>query len=255
MLPIYGKEKDFLQNSPHPLPSAFDMMISFAAERKILLRDEVIRAMRSVDREAFLLPCFAQITSIDEKDAQMATMYALLGFPAPIWVDPDGEVTNSTAVPLVATMISEGLQAPGRTRALIIGSGCGFAPAIVSTLGFGSVVGIEIRSGLAATAQQTLKDNGFNGVQIVSGDAADWVKKHWRTFDMAISFAAIPDDPSGRGALRTFFGSLNEGGVLVTPFGPPEHCPITVFTQGSQEGDIQSRIVLPNTAFTPFITP
>lgn len=201
MLPYYEKEKLFLQDLRHPLPSAFDIMISFAADHGIPLRDEVMGVMRSVDREVFLLPCFAQITEIDEQNAQKATMAALLGYPAPIWVDQDGEVINSTAVPFVAAMISEGLQAPGRSRALIIGSGCGFAPAIAWILGFGSVVGIEIRPGLAALSKQTLKKNGFRGVEIVSADAADWVKNHRRTFDMAISFAAIPDDFSGREAL------------------------------------------------------
>lgn len=252
MLPYYEAGKSVLLNLRHPLPSILSLVESYAVEHGISLRGEVVNAIGSIDREVFLRPCFAGITDIDEEDALSATGNALIGMPTLILKNPDGTFIHSTDVAIMAVMISKGLQAPGRSRALIIGSGCGYAPAIASKLGFGSVVGIELRPGLAATGRQTLKKNGFRGVEIVSADAADWVKNHRRTFDMAISFAAIPDDFSGREALQTFCGSLNEGGVLVTPYGPPEDCPVTLFTQG---GDSTAHIILPNTAFTPFITP
>lgn len=255
MLPYYEAGKSVLLNLRHPLPSILSLVESYAVERGISLRSGVADAIGSVNRETFFLPCFAGITDIDEEDALSATGNALIGMPTPILKNPDGTFIHSTDVAIMAVMISEGLQAPGRSRALIIGSGCGYAPAIISKVGFGSIIGIELRPGLAAISRQTLKDNNFSGVQIVSANAAHWVRNHGERFDMAISFAAIPNDYNGDRALQIFLDHLSKDGVLVTPYGPPEHCPMTIFTQGSAQGNPTSRIILHDTAFTPFITP
>ncbi len=245
MLPAYKKENE-LWAAVGQRPD----WVANALKLGLVIDPTVEQVMRTIDRDIFILPFFEQLNTIDETTAREAAMFTVMGLTAPIGIG-DALFINSTALPFDATMITEGLKTPRRQRVLVIGSGCGYVPAVLSKLGFAEIDGVEIREDFADMSAQILASNGYPLVTIHHANAAEWIKQQDAPFDLMISFAAIPSDDEGGKVLQGFLDHLSPQGLLITPHGEPDYCPITVF---SKDSGIQGGYVLiPEAEFTPFV--
>lgn len=95
-------------------------------------------------------------------------------------------------------------------RVLEVGAGCGYAAAVYGQVA-AEVVAVEIRTGLAERAQQTLADLGYTSVRIVAGTVETLPPED--RFDRVLAAAAAPEIP------EVFEERLADGGRLVVPVG------------------------------------
>ena len=112
---------------------------------------------------------------------------------------------------IVATM-TLALQLCGTERVLEVGTGSGYAAAVLSRCA-GEVVTIEYHQQLAATARQVLGELGYDNVEVRHGDGRDGAPDR-APFD-AISVTAMAYGQVPPALLE----QLAPGGVLVCPVG------------------------------------
>ncbi len=116
--------------------------------------------------------------------------------------------------PYIVASMAESLALQGWERVLEIGSGCGYAAAVVSQL-CREVYGLELEGGLVHRATRTLEELGFQNVHLRQGDGnLGWSEE--APFEAVFLSCAAPEIP---GAL---WAQLGEGGRLLLPLGPPE---------------------------------
>lgn len=155
------------------------------------VRDErVLEAMRTVPRELFV-----------PEDAR-GRAYA--DGPIPIGFG------QTISQPYIVALMAELLELKPSDRVLEVGSGSGYASAVLSHLAQ-SVVGIERHEGLARAASERLASLGYDTVRIVHGDGT----KGWAEgapYD-AIQVSAA----AGDGVPEALFDQLGVGGRMVVP--------------------------------------
>jgi protein-L-isoaspartate(D-aspartate) O-methyltransferase len=113
--------------------------------------------------------------------------------------------------PYTVARMAEALELEGDERVLEVGTGCGYAAAILAHI-CANVYTIERISTLAFRARATLEAQGFYNVAVQVGDGSIG----WRTeapFDAIMVSAASPAPP------RPLLSQLKEGGRLVVPVG------------------------------------
>ncbi|MEQ8662635.1 MAG: protein-L-isoaspartate(D-aspartate) O-methyltransferase [Gammaproteobacteria bacterium] len=151
----------------------------------------VLAAMRTVPREAFV------------PTAQAAAAYD----DAPL---PIGEEQTISQPYIVAYML-EALELASGERVLDIGTGSGYAAALLAEMGC-TVVSIERLAGLAAAASARLHALGYDAVRVVVGDgSAGWAAG--APWDAIVAAAGAPRVPA---QLRE---QLAVGGRLLLPIG------------------------------------
>jgi protein-L-isoaspartate(D-aspartate) O-methyltransferase len=114
-----------------------------------VLDDRVLDAMRRTPRELFVPERFASLAFADTDIPLHQGQHML--------------------APKVVGRLLQGLDAVPGMRALVVGSGLGFVPACLSTMG-ASVRAIEIHAELASLSRANLKRAGFGQVDVVTGD-------------------------------------------------------------------------------------
>jgi protein-L-isoaspartate(D-aspartate) O-methyltransferase len=165
-------------------------MVDLLAERGIT--DElVLQAFRRVPREAF----------IDDKLAEVAYVDA----PLPI------EERQTISQPYIVALTAEALGLRGGERVLDVGTGSGYAAAILSLIA-ADVYSVERIESLAVTAQARLRKLGYGNVHVLYGDGSlGWP---WHAPYDAIAVAAgAPRVP------HALLSQLAIGGRLVIPVG------------------------------------
>ncbi|HWA99007.1 MAG TPA: protein-L-isoaspartate(D-aspartate) O-methyltransferase [Pirellulales bacterium] len=163
--------------------------------RLLGIRNEaVLRAMRRVPREEFV--------------ADELREFAYRNAPLPIG---QGQTISQ---PLVVAHMAEALELEPGDRVLEVGTGSGYAAAVLSLLA-GEVFTIERHQALAESANQRLKQLGYGNVRVRFGDGTrGWPEE--APFDAIVVAAGGPSVPA------PLLAQLSIGGRLVIPVGERE---------------------------------
>jgi protein-L-isoaspartate(D-aspartate) O-methyltransferase len=151
----------------------------------------VLRAMETVPREAFVSPTQADFAYADE--------------PLPI-----GEGQTISQPYVVAAMIEAVCPGP-RDRALEVGTGSGYAAAVLASI-VDAVYTIERLAGLAEAARGRLAGLGYRNVHVRHGDGTLGWPEH-SPYDVIIVTASGPRVP------ESLLEQLAIGGRLIMPVG------------------------------------
>jgi protein-L-isoaspartate(D-aspartate) O-methyltransferase len=152
----------------------------------------VLAAMRRVPRERFLQE------SLEE--------FAYQDTPLPI------ESDQTISQPYVVAYMTECLRLVGGERVLEIGTGSGYAAAVLAEIA-GDVYTVERYANLAASAAERLERLGYRNVHVLHGDGTRGWPEH-APYDAIVVAAGGPEIPA---SLRE---QLAVGGRLVIPLGP-----------------------------------
>jgi protein-L-isoaspartate(D-aspartate) O-methyltransferase len=198
--------------------------LDFAAERRAMvdeqlrgrgIRDErVLSAMGRVPREEFVDP--------DDRRRAYLDMPLAIGF---------GQTISQ---PYMVGLIAEAAEAREGDKVLDVGTGSGYAAAVLAELG-ARVYTIERIPELAAKARERLAATGYEAVEVHVGDGSLGLPGE-APFDAITVAAAAPELP------RTLYEQLVIGGRLVVPIGGPEGQRLEVAV-GSPEGPAVIRSV------------
>lgn len=159
--------------------------------RRGIRDDRVLAAMASVPRERFV--------AAEDLDRAYADCALAIGH----------EQTISQPYMVAATCELLGLS--GDEHVLEVGTGSGYAAAVLSELA-AAVITIERVPELAARARETLVAAGYAGVEVVVGDGSRGVPERSPYHVIAVA-AAAPQVPD------SLYAQLSPGGRLVAPIG------------------------------------
>ena len=156
------------------------------------IRDQlVLKAMRKVPRERFV--------------PEMERDFAYTDGPLPIGAG------QTISQPFIVALMTEALQLKGGERVLEIGTGSGYAAAILAEIA-GEVFTVERVKELADRAADTLRDQGYVNAHVRHGDGTlGWAER--APYDAIVVTAGGPKVPE---SLRQ---QLAVGGRLVMPVG------------------------------------
>src|SRR5579872_3421884 len=176
-------------------------MVSFVEQRRQLVHRQiksrgisdpvVLAAIESVPREAFLPPELAEFAYLDRA--------------LPI------EKGQTISQPYVVALMTAALQLKPQDRVLEVGTGSGYAAAILARIAR-QVYTIERHAELADRAARSLREHGFDNVDVLHGDGTLGWPEH-SPFDAIIVAAGGPEIP------RALLDQLAIGGRLVIPVG------------------------------------
>lgn len=113
--------------------------------------------------------------------------------------------------PLMVALMLEALELSGGERVLDVGSGSGYAAALMAELAR-EVVTVEVIPELARLAQRNLERAGYDRVEVVLGDGSLGYAPG-APYDAVMVAAGAPDIP------RALTDQLADGGRLVVPVG------------------------------------
>ena len=188
------------------------------------VRDEaVLYAMRKVPREHFVPESLAEFAHDDR--------------PLPI-----GEGQTISQPYVVATM-TEALRLRPNDRVLEIGTGSGYAAAVLSVIA-AEVYTIERLQGLAESARRRLAELGYSNVHVRYGDGSLGWPDH-APYDAIVVTASGPDVPTA------LLEQLAIGGRLVMPIGKLDHQRLVRVERTGQ--DRYTREILEPVVFVPLI--
>ena len=184
----------------------------------------VLEAMRTVPREAFVAERFAELAYDDS--------------PLPI-----GE-EQTISQPYVVALMGEALEIRPEDKVLEIGSGSGYAAAVLSRLAR-EVYAVERHESLARDAEERLARLGYANVRILQGDGTLGWPEH-APYDAIVVAAGGPEVPPA------LLAQLAEGGRLVIPIGRDPRDQDLVRVRRRAEGS-DVREVLGSVRFVPLI--
>jgi protein-L-isoaspartate(D-aspartate) O-methyltransferase len=184
----------------------------------------VLQAMRSVPREHFV--------------HEIQAPYAYDDGPLPIG---EGQTISQ---PYIVAVMTEAIRPRSGDRVLEIGTGSGYAAAVLSLI-VAEVYTIERVSSLAESARRRLRDLGYTNVHVRHGDGSVGWPEH-APYDGIIVTAGGPDVPP------SLLRQLAIGGRLVMPVGPhPRWQRLVRVVRTSRE--TYERESLEEVAFVPLI--
>jgi protein-L-isoaspartate(D-aspartate) O-methyltransferase len=172
----------------------------------------VIRAMGEVPREEFV--------------AGELAGYAYDDHPLDI---AEGQTISQ---PYIVAYMTEALELSGTDRVLEIGTGCGYAAAVLSRI-VARVYSVERLAGLARSARQRLAALGYTNIVVHQGDGTLGWTDH-APYDAIVVTAGAPDVP------RTLRGQLAIGGRLVIPVGASTYFQTLIRVRRVNEHDYRS---------------
>ncbi len=184
----------------------------------------VLDAMRAVPREAFLPPSLHEFAYDDT--------------PLPI---AEGQTISQ---PFIVAIMTEALNLKGGERVLEIGTGSGYAAAVLAEIA-GEVYTIERHGPLAERAAHLLADLGYRNVHVMHSDGTLGWPEH-APYDAIVVTAGGPNVPA---ALRA---QLAVGGRLVIPVGADPRTQELVRVTQISEDDFE-REELGSVRFVPLI--
>lgn len=181
-----------------------DTMTDFAAQREAMVEQQlkrrgirqrsILEAFRSVPREQFVGENFAHLAYGDH--------------PLPI------EAGQTISQPYIVALMIEAAAVQATSKVLEIGSGSGYAAAVISRIA-ARVVGMERQKELVDVARERVKQLGFENIEIVEGDGT-------RGLAEQAPFDAILVAASGSHVPRSLIDQLAPGGRIVMPLGNPD---------------------------------
>jgi protein-L-isoaspartate(D-aspartate) O-methyltransferase len=181
--------------SANPAKEAFSKLRREMVEKAIVARgvrsELVLGAMRSVPREAFL--------------PHQLREFAYTDSPLPI------EEGQTISQPYIVAFMTEALALQGGERVLEIGTGSGYAAAVLAEIA-ADVYTVERIGQLAEKAASTLADLGYDNVHVLHSDGTKGWPEH-APYDGIIVAAGGPTIPESLKA------QLKIGGRLVIPVG------------------------------------
>src|SRR6516164_4519364 len=176
-------------------PEAFAQLRAEMVERAIRARgvrsELVLAAMGRVPREAFLPHALCEFAYVDS--------------PLPI------EGGQTISQPYIVAFMTEALALEGGEKVLEIGTGSGYAAAVLAEIA-GEVYTVERIGQLAEKAAVTLADLGYDNVHVLHGDGTKGWPDH-APYDGIIVAAGGPKIP------ESLKKQLKIGGRLVIPVG------------------------------------
>jgi len=189
------------------------------------IRDpEVIRAMREVPREAFVAAELAAF-AYDDHPLEIA----------------EGQTISQ---PYIVAYMTEALELSPTDRVLEIGTGSGYAAAVLSRI-VAAVYTVERLEGLARTARQRLELLGYTNIFTHVGDGTCGWPDH-APYDAIVVTAGAPHVPK---SLRE---QLGIGGRLVIPVGSSSSLQLLLRVRRTAENDFRSE-ELCGVRFVPLI--
>ena len=188
------------------------------------LRPELHRAFETVPREAFVEPA-DRACAYDNRPLP-------IGFGATI------------SQPFIVALMTELLDPGPDDVVLEVGTGSGYAAAILATL-VRRVYTIELVPELAARARERLTELGFDNVEVRCGDGYLGWPAH-APYDAFVTTAAAPYVP------EALVQQLRDGGRFVLPIGEDRDDQELVAGTRIGPGDVRVRSVLP-VAFVPMV--
>ena len=169
-------------------------MVRWQLRARGIRSEAVLRAMSEVPREAFV--------ALDQEDRA----YEDCALPI--------EAGQTISQPYVVALMCEALRLTPESKVLDVGSGSGYAAAVLSRLAR-EVHGVERIPELAQSARERLAGLGIRGVRIHVGDGSEGLEEH-APYDAIHVAAASPSIPPA------LFDQLAENGRLVIPVGEPD---------------------------------
>jgi len=198
-------------------------MVELQLARRGIDDERVLQAFREVPREEFVAPEIAAYAYADQ----------------PLGI---GEGQTISQPHVVALTVQE-LALRGDERVLDIGTGSGYAAAILSLLAK-EVVSVERVKVLADQARERLLRLGYDNVQVVHADGTlGWVER--APYDAIAVAAGAPEVP------EALVDQLAVGGRLVMPVGPESFQVLTRVTRISETHLRRQRIT--DVRFVPLI--
>ena len=191
------------RNRKNDEQSARLAMVRNQLERRGIVDERVLQAMRVVPRHAFM-PAERRYEAYGDH-------------PVPI-----GEAQTISQPYMVAVMI-EHLRLQGGERVLEIGTGSGYQAAVLSQLA-AEVYTVECFPSLAADARLVLQQLGHANVQVIQANGCQGLAQR-SPYDGIVVAAAAPFIPT---PLRT---QLADGGRLVIPVGDPDGQRLVIVTR------------------------
>jgi protein-L-isoaspartate(D-aspartate) O-methyltransferase len=193
-------------------------------EREAMVRDQlqarqiqdtrVLDAMRTVPRHRFV--------------SESLRRHAYADSPLPIGRD------QTISQPYVVAFMAEALQLRGNERILEVGSGSGYAAAVLSLLG-AQVYGIELEQELYDRSLVTIRELGYPNVHLRHGDGfRGWPEQ--APFDAVVLSCAAEEIPA------PLWEQLAEGGRLVYPKGDARDIQELVLVTKTREGPREERL-------------
>ena len=148
---------------------------------------------------------------------------------------PIGE-GQTISQPYIVAFMAEALRLTGNEKVLEIGTGSGYAAAVLSLLA-GEVHTIERIPALAIRARQTLQRLGYRTVHVIEGDGSlGW--------PAAAPYDAIVATAEGPRVPPSLFAQLKPGGRLVMPVHDPESGQSLVrLTRASDRADVTEKLL------------
>jgi len=173
------------------LRSAREGMVQTQIAARGIRDSAVLEALRTVPREAFLPPEMAE--------------FAYQDHPLPI---AEGQTISQ---PYIVALMTAALELGRHDRVLEIGTGSGYAAAILGGIAR-EVYTIERHGELADAAAARLRALGFHNVHVLHGDGTLGWREH-APYDAIVVTAGGPDIP------EALLAQLAVGGRLVIPIG------------------------------------
>jgi protein-L-isoaspartate(D-aspartate) O-methyltransferase len=201
-----------------------ERMVELQIVRRGVRDPAVLAAMRQVPRELFV--------SVDRAHR------AYDDTPLPIG---EGQTISQ---PYIVAAMTEALRLRPTDRVLEIGTGSGYAAAVLSVIA-AEVYTIERLARLAESARRRLEKLGFSNVRVRHGDGSLGWPEH-APYDAVAVTAGGPDVP------RSLLQQMAVGGRLVMPVGPTTRSQQLVRVIRSGE-DTYDREHLEDVAFVPLI--
>ena len=209
-------------------------MPDFTAEREAMVERQLKRrgiadaaildAFRAVPREAFVSPELSDQAYGDH--------------PLPI------EAGQTISQPYIVALMIEAAGIKSGDRVLEVGSGSGYAAAVISRIA-AEVVGIERQHDLVDISRERLRGLGYDNVTIVEGDGT----KGWA--DEA-PYDAIFAAASGSHVPAALVEQLKPGGSIVMPVGSPGWVQKLVKASKREDGTLEQSD-LGDVRFVPLI--
>lgn len=189
---MFGKKRSGAKHETSAsLEAARQYMVQHQLRRRGIADERVLQAMLTVPREEFVL--------------QNDRSRAYEDCPLPIGFD------QTISQPYTVAFQCEALQLKGDERVLEIGTGCGYAAAVLSLLAK-EVHTIERIAGLADRARKTLARLGYENVHVHTADGTLGLPQH-APFDGIVATAGGVELP------EPFVEQLAPGGRIVIPLG------------------------------------
>jgi protein-L-isoaspartate(D-aspartate) O-methyltransferase len=212
------------KNSAEELEARKQRMVSEHLMARGIRDPAVLKAMREVPREAFLPPVMKRFAYDDG--------------PLPI------EAGQTISQPFMVAYMIEALELSGKERVLEIGTGSGYAAAVLSRCA-AEVFTVERLPVLAESAGIRLQALGYRNVLVKLGDGTLGWQDH-APYHAIVVTAGAPEVPG------ELLEQLSPQGRLVIPVGPTPHLQTLVRMRRIAEDKFQREELCP-VRFVPLI--